>query len=354
MLAMSFFILKEKIFVSLAFVTFTFTLQHLSYKITSSIVYAADPDLATSGYYFLIYVPIFLLVDGLFFTFAYLKKKKGFSFQVNSYLALALSLVMVISNIVVSYYSQEQLLEASNHLFSLVSLLSIFLCLATIYILFSNSANLSLSADNETLEMLLEKDKEKYEFAKLTAENINIHYHDLKQQIREHGIDKEEVAEIKQAGSKQESLYYTGNKSLDILLFEKNLICQKQGIQLLFLGDGNLLEFMHSNHIYSLFGNLIDNAIEGLKDVEDDRKIRVEIKKVKNSILILTENKTSHDLKKDAEGRIQTTKKEANHGYGIKSIINIANRYDGQTLFTLNDGLFIAKVVFPISDMQEK
>lgn len=351
LLVLAILTMKTGFFECLAFVTLAFCLQHLSYKITMSIAEAFLPNIVNTGLYFALYIPIVFLVDAFFFAYILFKRRKGLSFRVNSLLTLVLALIVLGCNILISYYTQEILIETSPYLFATVSLLSIFLCLCCITLIFANSRSLSLEQDNKTLEMLLEKDKQKYEFAKITAENINIHYHDLKQQIRKQGIDKGEIEEIQEQGKRQESLFYTGNKPLDVLLFEKNLICQKKNIALVFLGDGSLISAMKANHVYSLFGNLIDNAIEGLENIQKDRRILLEIRKVKESVLILVENKTAHALSRDRKGDILTTKTEENHGYGIKSINNIATLYDGKTLFAVENNYFRAKIVFPSSSL---
>lgn len=353
LLVLALLTLKNGFFESLAFVTMAFALQHLDYKLAISLAEVFWPQIVDTGLYFALYIPLFLVVNAIVFGYVLHKKRKGLSFKVNSILALALSLVVMGSTIVISYYTQEPLLTASKAVFGLVSLLSIFLCLSSLVILFINSRTLALEQDNRALEMLLEKDRQKYEFAKITAENINIHYHDLKQQIRKQGIDQGEIQEIQEQGKRQESLFYTGSRPLDVLLFEKNLICQQKKIELLFLGDGSLVLAMKPNHVYSLFGNLIDNAIEGLQDVKEERKIRVEVRKVKESVLVLVENRTLHELKTDRSGTIKTTKTEGNHGYGIKSICNIAAYYDGETLFSLENGYFRAKILFPCRRTQD-
>ena len=54
----------------------------------------------------------------------------------------------------------------------------------------------------------------------------------------------------------------TGNKVLDTILTSKSMHCQRHGIELKFMGEGQLLNFMEDMDISALFGNMLDNAIE--------------------------------------------------------------------------------------------
>ena len=40
--------------------------------------------------------------------------------------------------------------------------------------------------------------------------------------------------------------------------------CQRHGIELKFMGEGQLLNFMEDMDISALFGNMLDNAIESV------------------------------------------------------------------------------------------
>ena len=54
----------------------------------------------------------------------------------------------------------------------------------------------------------------------------------------------------------------TGNRALDVVLTMERMICEGSDIEFSCLVNGALLNFMEESDIYSLFGNLLDNAIE--------------------------------------------------------------------------------------------
>ena len=59
----------------------------------------------------------------------------------------------------------------------------------------------------------------------------------------------------------------TGNEVLDTILTSKSLYCQQHGITLTCVADGAALDFMDTMDLCSLFGNALDNAIEGTAKV---------------------------------------------------------------------------------------
>ena len=61
---------------------------------------------------------------------------------------------------------------------------------------------------------------------------------------------------------------------MDAVLSSKSLYCQNNGIELKFMVEGELLDFMEDMDISALFGNMLDNAIEcAERQTEKDRRL---------------------------------------------------------------------------------
>ncbi len=110
-----------------------------------------------------------------------------------------------------------------------------------------------------------------YDTYKMSAESVelvNQKYHDLKHQIqilRRTESEEEKNAYLDQMEEEiktYEARNKTGNRVLDIILTTKSLQCQKQGISLTCVAEGEELSFMRPMDISALFGNALDNAIE--------------------------------------------------------------------------------------------
>ncbi len=212
---------------------------------------------------------------------------------------------------------------------------------------FSNCRIKRLENENMILEQLLESGKLQYEQAKKDMEKINIRYHDLKQQYSR--ASDEERAKLETEMKALKLRYYTGNKALDIALTQKAGMCESAGIRLVCSVDGGCLSGITHYHIYSLLGNAIDNAIECLTAVDDASKkvINLAISRRGDMAVICIENYTpAPPVLRD--GVLVTTKQDASgHGYGIKSIKNIAELYGGTADYFVEDEIFYLLVTLP-------
>ena len=122
----------------------------------------------------------------------------------------------------------------------------------------------------------------------------------------------------------------TGNETLDIVITEKNLLCDKFSIAFSCITDAENILFMSRTDIYTLFGNILDNAIESVSETSpDNRFISLNIHKKGNMLSIHSDNYCDKEIT-FIDGIPQTSKKNRKyHGYGIKSINFIVEKYNG-------------------------
>ena len=217
---------------------------------------------------------------------------------------------------------------------------------------FKNCSMKQLENEKMILEQLLESDKLQYEQAKKDMEKINIRYHDLKQQYSR--ADDEERSKLDAEISTLNLRYYTDNKALDIVLTQKALVCEKARIQFVCSVDGKCLSRMKHYHIYSLLGNAIDNAIECLSKVDDPGKkvIRLNISRCVDMAVIHIENYTPAQLVQRNGEYVTTKENPSGHGYGLKSIRNIAGLYSGTADCFVEDSVFCLLVTFPCAELK--
>lgn len=93
-----------------------------------------------------------------------------------------------------------------------------------------------------------------------------------------------------------------------------------------------------------IFGNILENAIEGCLRLMDDtkREISVSAKYMDDRLRIQVENSCCDDIAFD--GELPKTQKQGG-GTGIHSIIYTAEQYDGTSGFSVNDGKFYTHIV---------
>ena len=210
--------------------------------------------------------------------------------------------------------------------------------------------------EKDNLSALLKMQEESYRISAESIEVVNRKYHDLKHQLAllKADIPYEEkmkfFEEMEHEISAYEARNKTGNKTLDILLSAKTLYCQSAGITLTCVADGKELDFMSAPDISVLFGNALDNAIESVTKISDPDKrlIHLTVACQKSFLHIRVENCCEDELT-FRDGLPVTTKKDSlYHGFGVKSMRSIAEKYGGTMTTTLNDGWFELRILMPI------
>ena len=87
---------------------------------------------------------------------------------------------------------------------------------------------------------------------------------------------------------------------------------------------------MEELDIILLLSNLFNNAIEALKECENEKILRIKLELKRGEFLISVQNSFEGDRKKNGEIYTTTKKKDAElHGYGMKNIQDIVKKYDG-------------------------
>lgn len=126
---------------------------------------------------------------------------------------------------------------------------------------------------------------------------------------------------------------------------------QKKKINLCIIADGSATAFIGEADIGALFGNILDNAIEAVENMElSDRMISLNVSQKKGFLYIHEDNRCDDRLT-FADGIPQTLKSDTDiHGFGTKSIKLIAEKYGGKALMACSDGVFSLDIVIPISN----
>ncbi len=206
----------------------------------------------------------------------------------------------------------------------------------------------------ETLEQLDKKQQEQYLMSKDTVDIINTKCHDLKKMLASSLADgkimtKEEMEKLQEKISIYDSLVQTGNKALDLVLSEKSLYCEKNGIQLSVMATFSRLDFMSKVDIYSLFANILDNAIEAVMKLEKSKRIiTLSVKEVGEMLIVHEDNNFDGEIRM-ADGKIETRKQDKSaHGYGLLSIRRVSEKYGGSMKAGRQENVFYVNVLIPI------
>lgn len=134
---------------------------------------------------------------------------------------------------------------------------------------------------------------------------------------------------------------YSQNKVFNAIINDRVQLADKKEIQLdIFVEPNVYIDFIDDSDMISMFGNLLDNAIEAA--AECDKKF-VDVKLFMGSDYFLVLNiqnsfKSTHMTKK---GRYRTTKPDRQyHGIGIGNVERLAEKYGGVLVLTEGKDVF--------------
>lgn len=199
---------------------------------------------------------------------------------------------------------------------------------------------------------------EQYSAYKESSEVIRRQFHDLKHQLLIIQLETNEekrqnyLKEMNKAISIYSSTISTGNAVLDTILTSKNSICIENKIALTCIVDGKWLATIEVMDLCSLFGNALDNAIEATQKITDPEKRLIDLRVAKKDMFLLIKFKnTTSEILTIENGLPQTTKKnKAIHGYGLKSIELISEKYCGTMTIAIEKHWFSLTIVIPLSN----
>ena len=202
-------------------------------------------------------------------------------------------------------------------------------------------------------EMLAEEQKKNETVARL-QEELDIKVHDMKHILRlldggENICDRSrEIESIKQTMLEYESYVDTGNSVLNAIVREKIIICNKSDIQFTCSADGKLLNFISSLDIVAIFGNMLDNAVNYLKTVEDKEKriLSLVVREKLGKVYICAENYYAEESIELVDGLPVTRRDRLKHGFGCKSVRKATRKYNGDMFITIKDNKYILEIIF--------
>ena len=212
-----------------------------------------------------------------------------------------------------------------------------------------------IHSDNEfgILKRLWEHDRENYARQKENIELINIKCHDLRHQIRgirrSGALSEKMIDEIEKAVDVYDSSIKTDNEVVDVILSDMSLRCRRNGIQFTCMVDGSQLLFMEDTDIYSLLGNMLENAFEYECKItpEEDRFISLVVKRAGEAVFVHAENYFVGQIELSG-GMAKTTKKDKNlHGFGMLSMKRMTEKYGGKFDAYIADNMFQVETRFP-------
>lgn len=337
------------------YVTAAGAAQHFSFRMARTLLAAGDlylnlpSGLAVLGYPALSIVFVFCC----YLAFGRELRKKDVKYMTGSQIVLFLLVGMQLCTNVFQNLFDRHSAGIGFQAYTVYSLFDMISCLFLLALQCEITRRESEQQNSEILQHILYQQKQQLQMSKENIELINIKCHDIKNQIATLGsrVPQEEIRELERAVSIYDMTFKTGNEALDVLMVEKLMVCENKNIRMDCMMDGQLLSFMKQSDIYSLFGNAVDNAIEAVDRIGDEerRYISARVHSERGMAVIHFENYYEGSLA-FAGGMPQTTKEDKRyHGFGMKSIRMIVEKYQGHFAVKAQDGIFTLNILFPVS-----
>ncbi len=299
------------------------------------------------------YLEVHFVVYLVFF-FVFRKKISNYEIRIDNKSLLLIASLILLINIILSSIITYLHMQYNRVYYVVIGIYNLLSCLMVLYLQFFVMDNRRLKNELEITSQLLHQSKVRYQDNKKNVDLINLKCHDLKHQIREHtakgNITKDTINELEEIINIYDSNVRTGNEALDLILTEKSLLCQKANIKLSCLADCSNLSFIADSDLYCLFGNAIDNAVEAVMKIQDSnkRQINLIVRNVYSLVSINIENYYTGELIIGKDNLPITTKSNKDyHGFGMKSIKMIVDKYHGDLKITKREDIFSLAILFP-------
>ncbi len=207
--------------------------------------------------------------------------------------------------------------------------------------------------ENRNMHDFISNKMRYYEMSHEGIVSLQTKCHDLKHQIAAVRSEvgkarfEAELVGLEESINAYSAVVECGHETIDIVLTEKNLLCLSAGVKFTYMIDGTLFAFLSDREIYSLFGNALDNALEAASKVVDEKRRMITLKSnLRSGLVVLqVENTFEGERELPEDALPHTTKTGSGHGFGLRSIDNIARRHGGSMSIRTEGDIFKLSVV---------
>lgn len=334
-----------------------YTAQHMVYVVVHEVL--AKGLWAGLTEWLAMYICISILVCGIWYLILYLLFNKSLSLCGGSVAAdsvkVTSSQVFVLVVLMVSTFTCQHFFETSEELKYYGALVDIMLCVLILANQYS-LCRVAIDAKEKAVLAQLQHDSARfYTISKELIETVNRKSHDMKHILnaleRADGAEKQQfIAETRRDIEAYRQIVQTDYEDLNIILAEKAVSCESRGIRLN-CTVGNVPEgFVRAQDLYVLLGNAVDNAIESVMKLSDEKKrvITVNVDSRGAFVSIQINNFCEGELKMQDGLPVTSKSGKYYHGFGLKSIRLIAGKYGGDMSIQAENGIFTLQVMIPV------
>ena len=157
------------------------------------------------------------------------------------------------------------------------------------------------------------------------------------------------IKEIKEEHINSTIISYSSSDILNIILYDKYEKAILNDIDFIIKISPVDLSFISDFEMITLFGNLLDNAIDASLKLNTNRMIELKVYAVNSMLSIIIKNNYDNSPLVHRKGKLISTK-EHHDGFGITNIEKIIHRKNGFSQIKNKFGLFTYSIVIPIEE----
>ena len=264
--------------------------------------------------------------------------------------SIFLLIIPICSILMLRYMTKEHTSMDSDAVIASIGVLVMNFCVFYFYHISIKS--FSEKYENAMLRQNLKAYASQLEVISRSTAHIKALRHDMKHHINEMQIlaGKNDVEGIRRYLSSMQEYIKTpdeniesGDVEIDSLL--NYMLAQARKEQISVQTEVRLSGVsQHSFDINIILGNLLENAIEAARQVEE-KKLSVIIKEEKGILKIHVENSYSGTLRQKGTKLLTTKKDSGLHGLGLGNVENIVRKYHGTMKIEKTDHLFSVRIL---------
>lgn len=253
--------------------------------------------------------------------------------------------------IMLTFLTITEMYMLSPTLIMIITLDAVFLLVTNLLVFGINQYNQKKNMEFTEMQLLLQKEANSAEYYQMLLsqnENQNILIHDIKKHLqsisllndkREHDKINAYIQQLMISSDLKEVSRLCDHEMLNTILCQYKRQCDNKQISFHVDIRYGTIDFIANSDLTSLFGNLLDNAMEAACGVPD---AFIEISTVKRAntpfIVITVINSSRENPFENPQGCLATNKPDKNkHGFGIKSIRKTVSKYQGDIKMYYND-----------------
>lgn len=281
----------------------------------------------------------FLILHAIIYSYSYSKEKDA---KLTKGTGILIIIPAITTWIIATLASLCVTVKLTLFLEILIAISALLLLIVNFLVFSIYRYNQQKEAEYIEMQLQLQKEYDTAEYYKLLLEEDeakSILIHDIKKHLNSIALLNEQneqdkiniyINNIISSSSLQTSVRICDNDILNAILCRYTRNANEKGISMRIDIRSGCLTFMHDDDLTTLFCNLLDNAMDAA-DLVSDGYVELNIMPKSNtSFTVLTMINSCRTNPFDAQGKLHSSKpNKMRHGYGIKSIGRITDKYGG-------------------------